>query len=117
MNQADVIFVGKVLSATTDAAAPKQTDGGTWSVEGTGDYQTRLMIDVSTVLKGSPPRLVEVVTPTGPCGFIFFVGKTYLVTAAGKGTPVATDVCHGNVTGNAIEFRRTLMEDVLHPKP
>lgn len=115
VKQADVIFVGKVLSATADSTRDARNNGGTnW---GQVEYQTRVMVDVSTVLKGSPPRFVEVVTPTGLCGFVSAVGNTYLVTGTGHGrdTPVLTDVCRGIVKGDAIENRAAMIKDILHP--
>ena len=115
VKQADVIFVGKVLSATGDSSGDMRKKDGTGL--GGVEYQGRFMLDVSTIIKGAPPRFVEVVTPAGPCGFMFAVGNTYLVTGAGqgRGTPVVTDICRGNVKGEAIENRAALIRDMLHP--
>jgi hypothetical protein len=115
VKQADVIFVGKVLSATGDSTGDMRKKDGT-GLSGV-EYQRRFMLDVSTILKGAPPRFVEVATPTGPCGFMFAVGNTYLVTGTGdgRGTPMVTDICRGNVKGDAIENRAALIRDMLHP--
>lgn len=115
VKRADVIFVGKVLSATDDSTEATRNKDGTWW--GGVEYQTRFMLDVSTVLKGNPPRFVEVATPTGLCGFVFVVGKTYLATGTGQGqgAPVITDVCRGNVKEDAIDTRAALIRDILYP--
>jgi hypothetical protein len=111
VRKADAIFIGKVLSATDDAA-PNIDGGGPGAVE----YQARVMVDVSTILKGNPPRFVELVTPKGPCQFTFAVGNTYLVTGSGRGATVTTDVCQANARGNAIDGRAESIRDVLHPE-
>jgi hypothetical protein len=114
VEKADVILIGKVLSATEDSTGATQNKDGGW--RGEAGYQMRVMLDVSTVLKGKPPRIVEVATPTGLCGFVFSVGKTYLVTGQVQGATVITDVCHANAMGDAIRRRAELIRDVLHPQ-
>ena len=100
-----------MLSATNDSA--QNVDGG---APGVAEYQARVTVDVSTILKGNPPRIVEVVTPKGPCQFTFFVGDTYLVTGSGQGATVTTDVCQANARGNAIDGRAESIRVVLHPE-
>lgn len=107
--QADIIFVGKSLSATTDSSA--LSGGRLPAIE----FQTRLLFDVETVIKGKAPRFVEVVTPTSSCAFPFAVGKTYLVLGKRQGGAVSTDACQGNVSGNdAIDDRVDAIRDELH---
>jgi hypothetical protein len=96
VDEAEVIFVGKCLTATTDSTgATMHSDDWQTGVE----FQTRLAFDVQTAVKGRPPRFVEVVTPTGACGFAFTVGETYLVAGSWQGAVVSTDICKGNVSG------------------
>ncbi len=116
VKQADVIFVGKSLSATNDStAATGNSDGDGW-LPGV-EFQTRLLFDVETVVKGAPPRFIEVVTPTGSCGFPFAVGKIYLVVGRRRGEAVATDACQGNVSGfDAIDARAAAIREALHPQ-
>jgi hypothetical protein len=107
--QAGLIFVGRPLAATTDAARV----GG----QANTPVQTRLMFDVGAVLKGSTPRATAVVTPAGPCGFPFAVGEEYLVIGTQQGDGIVTDVCQGNVTGlGAIRARATTIRAMLTPK-
>ena len=110
---ADAIFVGRSLSATNDSAAPAEDGAGGWT--GGGDeFQTRLTFDVQMVVKGKLPRFVEVVTPTGSCGFTFSVGEQYLIVGALHGTVVATDSCKGTVSGSdLIESRTEAIRDAL----
>ena len=109
VKQADVIFVGKPLAATTDS-----TSIGRQPAQ---EYQTRLMFDVATVLKGSTTRATPVVTPIGPCGFAFTVGTDYLVVGRKQGGGVVTDACWGNVTGgDAIRGRAAAIRAVMQPK-
>jgi len=113
---ADTIFVGKSLSATNDSKAPAEDGAGGW----TGpreEFQTRLTFDVQTVVKGKLPRFVEVVTPTGICGFSFSVGEEYLVVGMLHGTVVATDACKGNASGSdLIELRTAEIRETLQEK-
>jgi hypothetical protein len=117
VKEADMILVGRALSATTDSTGAKWNDevnGWRSNVE----FQTRLLFDVQTIIKGAPPRFVEVVTPTGPCGFPFAVGETYVVVGKSQGQWLATDACKGNVSGaEAIDARVTAIRNALHPPP
>jgi len=109
VRQADVIFVGTPLAATTDSTRM----GGQPAQE----FQTRLMFNVTTVVKGSTTRATAVVTPIGPCGFAFAVGAEYLVVGKKQGGGVVTDACWGNVTGrDAIRARAAAIREVMHPK-
>ncbi len=111
-----MIFVGKSLSATNDSTGAMKNDSGGWT--GGVEFQTRLLFDVETVIKGELPRFVEVVTPTGSCGFAFTVGETYLVVGKGQGGAVSTDSCKGNVSGSAaIDSRAAAIRKVLYPDP
>jgi hypothetical protein len=109
VKQADVIFVGTPLAATTDSTVigrpPAQA------------VQTRLMFQVTTVLKGSTSRSTAVATPAGPCGFGFAVGTEYLVAGTKQGGGVVTDACQGNVSGRgAIQARAAAIRDLVSPK-
>jgi hypothetical protein len=116
VRQAEVVFIGKSLTATNDS-----TDAGREGADDDGwlpgvEFQTRLAFDVESILKGHAPRFIEVVTPTGDCGFPFEVGKTYLVIGKRRGAPVSTDACQGNVSGHdAINARAAAIREVLHP--
>lgn len=110
VKQADLIFAGKPLAATTDST----TMGRQPSVQ----YQARFTFDVATTLKGSTPRATTVVTAVGPCGAGFVVGTDYLVVGKKQGDDVVTDACQGNVAGvDAIRARAAAMRETLHPKP
>jgi len=109
VKQADVIFAGKPLAATTDST----TLGRRPNV----DYQTRFSFDVATVLKGSTPRATTVVTPVGPCAAGFAVGGDYLVVGTRQGDALFTDACHGNAAGlDAIRTRSAAIRAALAPK-
>jgi hypothetical protein len=109
VKQADVIFVGTPLAATTDS-----TSLGRQPAQ---EVQTRLMFQVTTVLKGSTTRSTAVATPTGPCGFAFTVGTEYLVVGTKQGGGVVTDACQGNVSGaNAIQARAAAIREMMNPK-
>ena len=109
VERADIIFVGKSLSATNDSSPAK--NDRLPAVE----FQTRLLFDVETVVKGDAPRFIEVVTSTNICGFPFAVGKTYLVVGKRQGARVSTDACQGNISGgDAIDDRVDAIRDVLH---
>ena len=111
---ADVIFVGKALSAATDSTPAETNAEGTW--EGGEAFQTRLLFEVAAAVKGEPPPFVEVVTPTGPCAFGFAVGETHLVVGTRVGGTVATDACRGNLSGgDAIAARAAAISKLLHP--
>lgn len=108
VKQADVIFAGKPLAATTDSA----TMGRQPNVE----YQARFTFDVATVLKGSTPRATTVVTPAGACGFGFAVGGDYLVIGKRQGDVIVTDACQGNAAGvDAIRTRSAAIRTALAP--
>lgn len=108
VKQADVIFAGKPLAATTDAA----TSGREPNVP----YQARFAFDVATVLKGSAPRAATVVTPVGPCGAGFVVGGDYLVVGKRQGDAIFTDACQSNASGlDAIRTRAAAIRAVLTP--
>jgi hypothetical protein len=115
VEQADLIFVGRPLAATTDSAST----AGRPAVE----FQARLTFDVALVLKGSTPRATTVVTPSGPCGFGFVVGTEYLVVGRRQGGGVVTDACQGNVAGvepiraRAAAIRETLAAKGARPAP
>lgn len=109
VQQADVIFVGKPLAATTDSA----TMGRQPNLE----YQARFAFDAEVVLKGSTPRAITVVTPSGPCGAGFAVGTDYLVIGRRQGGGLFTDACQGNVAGvEAIRARATAIRAELAAK-
>jgi hypothetical protein len=109
VKQADAIFVGKPLAATTDSA----TMGSQPNLE----YQARFAFDVEVVLKGSTPRATTVVTPSGPCGAGFAVGTDYLVIGRRQGGGLFTDACQGNVAGvEAIRARAAAIRAELAPK-
>ena len=112
-----MIFVGRSLSATNDSSgATRNAEGDGW-LSG-AEYQTRLLFDVATILKGDPPRFVEVVTSTSPCGFRFAVGETYLVVGKRQGGALSTNSCLGTVSGlGAIDARAAAIRKVLHPAP
>jgi hypothetical protein len=111
---ADAIFVGTSLSATTDSTAPKGNSATGWTESGV-EFQARLTFDVQTVLKGNPPRFVEVISPIGPCGFGLSVGERYLIIGQGRGAAVATDSCKGNLSGaGPIEARIGAIQKLLH---
>lgn len=113
VKRADVIFVGKSLSATSDASPPMRNNGGNGWLPGE-ELQTRLLFDVGTVIKGKAPRFVEVVTPATSCAFRFAVGKKYLVVGTRQGGAVSTDACQGNTAGDdAIDDRVDAIRDVL----
>ena len=108
VKQADVIFAGKPLAATTDSA----TMGRQPNVE----YQARFTFDVGAVLKGRTPRATTVVTPSGPCGFGFAVGGDYLVIGKKQGEVIVTDACQGNAVGvDAIRARTAAIRAALAP--
>jgi hypothetical protein len=110
---ADAIFVGRALSATNDSGAPTGNSTTGWKEAGV-EYQTRLTFDVQKVIKGNPPRFVEVITPVGSCGFGFSVGERYLVIGVGRGAAVATDSCKGNRSGSEpIEAQTATIEKLL----
>lgn len=116
VEQADAIFIGKSLSATTDSTQATMNSDGSWKAGDEG--LTRLLFDVQTVIKGDPPRVVEVGTSPSPCGFAFAVGETYLVVGNGQGGSVTTDICNGNVSGlDAIDARAAAIRDILDPPP
>lgn len=109
VEQADVIFVGRPLAATTDSAAT----GGQPAL----DFQARLAFDVALVLKGSTTRATTVVTPIGPCGFPFAVGTDYLVVGRRQDGRLVTDACQGNVAGvEAIGARAGAIRGALESK-
>lgn len=108
VKQADVIFAGKPLAATTDSA----TMGRQPNVE----YQARFTFDVAAVLKGNTPRATTVVTPSGPCGYGFAVGGDYLVIGKKQGDVVVTDACQGNAAGvDAIRAHAAAIRTALNP--
>jgi hypothetical protein len=109
VKQADVIFAGRPLAATTDASRA----GNQQLIP----YQARFAFDVATVLKGSTTRATTVVTPVGPCGAGFVVGSEYLVIGKkDDGGGIVTDACQGNVTGDdAIRARAAAIRAVLAP--
>ena len=116
VQEADAIFVGRALSATNDSTGAMRNSNGGWV--GGADSQTRLLFDVQTVIKGAPPRFVEVVTPINPCMALFSVGETYLVVSKGQGAAVTTDTCKGNVSGSdAIDTRVEAIRNVLQAPP
>jgi len=113
VKNADAIFVGKSLSATSDSSAPVRDGAAGWKDAGI-EYQTRLTFDVQTVVKGNLPRFAEVINPTGPCGFGFSVGERYLIMGTGRGAAVTTDSCKGNLSGSeAIEARSAAIQNLL----
>lgn len=106
VKQADVIFAGRPLAATTDSS--------TVGREPNVPYQARFSFDVVTVLKGSTPRATTVVTPVGPCGAGFVVGGDYLVVGKRQGDAVFTDACQGNASGlDAIRTRSAAIRAAL----
>lgn len=108
--QADVIFVGKPLAATTDSTML----GRQPAVE----YQARFQFDVGVTLKGTTARSTTVVSPVGPCQARFAVGTDYLVIGKRQGNGVVTDSCQGNVAGvEAIRARAAAIRDAQQPKP
>jgi hypothetical protein len=115
VKQADVIFVGRPLAATTDSAST----GGQPAV----DFQARFTFDVAVVLKGSTARATTVVTPVGPCGSGFVVGTDYLVIGKKQGGGLFTDACQGNVAGvdairaRSAAIRTTLAAPASRPAP
>jgi hypothetical protein len=110
VKQADVIFAGRPLAATTDSS--------TVGREPNVPYQARFTFDVVTVLKGSTPRATTVVTPVGPCGAGFVVGGDYLVTGKRQGDAVFTDACQGNAAGlDAIRTRSASIRATLAAPP
>ncbi len=117
VRESDVIFVGRSVSATTDSTpATESSDGNGWI--GGIEFQTRLLFHVESVLKGGLPRFAEVTTPTGPCGFAFAVGETYLVVGRRQGAAVATDSCKGNVSGrDAIDARAAAIRQMERAAP
>ncbi|MFN8601032.1 MAG: hypothetical protein U0842_11225 [Candidatus Binatia bacterium] len=109
VKQADVIFVGTPLSATTDMT----TTAGRPPTE----TQARLAFDVGLVLKGTTTRATTVVSPLGPCGAGFAVGTEYLVIGTKQGAGIVTDACQGNLAGaEAIRARAAAIRAVLTPK-
>jgi len=117
VQQAGVIFVGRALSATTESTRSMRDSNGGWI--GANDSQmTRLLFDVQTVIKGAPPRFVEVVTPLNLCGASFAVGETYLVVGNEAGAAVITDACKGNISGSdAINTRVEAIRNALEARP
>jgi hypothetical protein len=114
VRQADVIFVGRSVSATTDSTPAIKDADDDWT--GGIEFQTRLLFEVQSVLKGDPLPFAEVTTPTGPCGFAFAVGETYLVLGQKRGAAVSTDSCKGNVSGrDAIDGRAAAIRQVHRP--
>lgn len=109
VRQADLIFAGKPLAATTDSARV----GARPAVE----TQVRFAFDVAAVLKGTTTRATTVVTPVGPCGASFSVGGDYLVLARTGPGGIVTDACQGNVAGaEAIRSRAAAIRAELEPK-
>jgi len=106
VKNADAIFVGRSLTATTDSTPPSGDSTAGWTDAGV-EFQTRLAFEVETAIKGNLPRFVEVISPIGPCGFRFSVGERYLVTGKVRGTAVATDSCKGNLSGSELVEART----------
>lgn len=108
VKQADVIFAGRPLAATTDSS--------TVGREPNVPYQARFSFDVAAVLKGSTPRATTVVTPVGPCGAGFVVGGDYLVVGKRQGDAIFTDACQGNASGlDAIRARSAAIRATLAP--
>ena len=115
VKQADLIFIGTPLAATTDST----TLAGRPAVE----TQARFTFDVGLVLKGTTQRATTVVSPPGGCGAGFAVGTEYLVIGTRQGAGIFTDACQGNLSGTpairaaAAAIREALAANGAPPAP
>jgi hypothetical protein len=112
VKDAEVIFIGKVLTTTSDWD-PETPDGPLVMV------QSRAAFEVESLIKGSLPRFSEIVSPAGPCTYPFSAGERYLIAGMLGGGRVSTDACKGNVSGDSVEARaarlRQLQEQSSDP--
>jgi hypothetical protein len=100
------VFLGKVLEGPP-AAAPHEssTSSAGWSASGVGKAEKRhFLIEVDETLKGNARGQIDVDTPgdEAACGYLFEVGKTYVVFAHRGAHGLHTDCCMGTVTGEGL---------------
>jgi hypothetical protein len=112
--QANVIFVGKVLSAVDNGSGNMVQQNGQWRSDSSGASVITFTMQVDTSLKGTVMKLTTIATPS-VCGYPLAVGQTYLVFAARNATGLWTDACKGNVAGPAVATRAAEVLRVLAP--
>jgi len=118
VKSASLIFVGKaVTSVSIPTGQMEKSAGGGWVSRDPQSGRNRVTFEVTLLVKGSAPKLVEVETPdVGACGVYFQVGQEYFVFASSNGGALFTDACKGSVSGNQIASRAGEVGRILHPR-